>query len=338
MENKEKGHIEILDGWRGIAILAVLAAHMFPIGPKSLKLNECVGIIGMAVFFALSGFLITVTLIERGNVIEFLIRRFTRIIPLSWLYTIIVLVYISANAKQFIATLLFFANLPPFWLTNVTGHMWSLCVEMQFYIFIAILFMLLNKRGLKLLIPICIMITMLRVATGSSVSIVTYYRVDEILVGAILALIYKKQLGEKIEKFFNYINVNLMIILLIISCHADFQIMNYLRPYIAMLLIGATLYKKNTWVHSILKNNFLNYIAKISYALYIIHPFLMTTWLGNGEKIITYLKRPLLLIVLVILAHISSFYYEKYWIEIGKKIAKKMTRKSNYKFIGEENG
>jgi len=75
-----------LDGWRGISILCVLAAHILPIGPKFMQLNSTFGPLGMALFFTLSGFLITNLLLRNPSVIDFLIRRFFRIIPLAWLY------------------------------------------------------------------------------------------------------------------------------------------------------------------------------------------------------------------------------------------------------------
>ena len=65
----------MLDGWRGISILLVLAGHLFPLGPKSLAVNAGIAALGMAIFFTLSGFLITTTLLYRPSVVEFLIRR-----------------------------------------------------------------------------------------------------------------------------------------------------------------------------------------------------------------------------------------------------------------------
>jgi hypothetical protein len=39
----------------------------------------------------------------------------------------------------------------------------------------------------------------------------------------------------------------------------------------------------------------LAYLAKLSYALYVIHGGLTSTWLGSGDTLVKYLKRPLLL-------------------------------------------
>jgi peptidoglycan/LPS O-acetylase OafA/YrhL len=109
-----------LDGWRGISILLVLAGHLFPLGPKYLKMNECIASLGMAIFFTLSGFLITTTLLYRPSVAEFLIRRLCRIVPLAWLFTLIA-VTLAKVSFHYTAQILFFSNLPPFWADRLYG-------------------------------------------------------------------------------------------------------------------------------------------------------------------------------------------------------------------------
>jgi peptidoglycan/LPS O-acetylase OafA/YrhL len=95
----------VLDGWRGISILCVLAAHMLPLGPKSWQLNELFAPLGMCLFFTLSGFLITNTLIYRSNVRDFLIRRFCRILPLAWAFMLVALPLAGAPPKCLCCTL-----------------------------------------------------------------------------------------------------------------------------------------------------------------------------------------------------------------------------------------
>ena len=88
-----------------------------------------------------------------------------------------------------------------------------------------------------------------------------------------------------------------------------------------MLVVGSSLFATQTyWYHPWLKGRILFYIASISYAVYVIHVGLAHTWLGEGETLEKYLKRPLLLAVTFALAHLSTFYYEKYWINLGKKL------------------
>src|SRR5581483_7399243 len=180
--------LPVLDGWRGISILCVLAGHMLPLGPKFLKFNGMIATTGMSLFFILSGFLIVSMLIRNDNVGSFLVRRLFRIIPLAWGYLSCVLWFNGATRDAWIANLLFFANLPPFYLDYVDSHFWSLCVEMQFYAGIALIIAFTGRRGLALVPLICLVVTGARIAYGEQISIVTWFRVDEILAGGCLAL------------------------------------------------------------------------------------------------------------------------------------------------------
>ena len=314
-----------LDGWRGISILFVLAGHLLPLGPKSWQMNSSIATSGMALFFILSGFLITNILFRDKNIYRFLVRRFMRIIPLAWLATIITLILLSANQNTYIAHLLFFANWPPISLTEATSHLWSLCVEMQFYVAIAFLVAGLKSRFYFILPVLCIAVTLFRYINGAEISINTYYRVDEILAGCILAILYNnvKYLDE-IVQFFRSINPVYVFPLLLVSAHPEGGAINYLRPYIAMLLIGSTLHStKDLWWSRILDSKILFYVASISFALYVIHGGLRETWLGEGDVFEKYVKRPLFFFVTFALAHISTFYYEKHWIKLGKKLTSK---------------
>ncbi|MGB8700442.1 MAG: acyltransferase [Thermosynechococcaceae cyanobacterium] len=309
----------VLDGWRGISILCVLAAHLLPLGPKSWQLNEMMAPLGMCLFFALSGFLITTTLIYRLNVKAFLIRRFCRILPLAWMFLLVALPLTAATPDVYWAHFLFYANFPPFWLTDLTAHFWSLCVEMQFYLWIAGLVLLLKQRGLLLLPISCLAITATRIGYGELASIVTYYRVDEILAGGCLALVCNQRLGNWLPSILGRVNPYLILGLLLLACHPASGAVNYLRPYLAVSLVGATLYQTEGHPSRWLLTPNLAYIASISYALYIIHPLAAHGWLGSGDGWVKYAKRPLVFLLSFGFAHLSTFYYEKWWINWGKQ-------------------
>ena len=60
--------LKLLDGWRAISILAVLAGHLLPLGPHRWQGNDMVARFGMSIFFVLSGFLIVGILWRDQNV------------------------------------------------------------------------------------------------------------------------------------------------------------------------------------------------------------------------------------------------------------------------------
>ncbi len=318
-----------LDGWRGISILCVLAAHLLPLGPSAWQLNATAGPMGMALFFTLSGFLIAHFLLNHADVGDFLIRRFFRIVPLAWLYLCIALLIGQASSASWLAHLLFYANRPPMQVGGITAHLWSLCVEVQFYLGVALLVALLRQRGLLLLPLLCLAVTGYRMAHGVEIGIETPYRVDEILAGCILALIFNRRLGERPLALLRHTNPFLVLPLLLLACHPDGGVMNYLRPYLAALLIGATLAQPDTRLAGALNQRVLFYLAAISYALYVIHPLLADSWLGSGETLEKYIKRPLLFAALLALAHLSTFHFEHKWIALGKRLSGRLRASSH---------
>ncbi len=142
--SRRLGHVPGLDGIRGIAVLMTVAAHsFFAAAPGG-------GVTGVAIFFVLSGFLITTVLAEewslRGRIDlkAFYIRRALRLLPAL---AVVLIVYLALafvafspvtlndrlGAAFFVAT--YFGN----W-QNATGshlaelsHTWSVAVEDQFY-------------------------------------------------------------------------------------------------------------------------------------------------------------------------------------------------------------
>lgn len=315
----------VLDGWRGLSILFVLASHLLPLGPHFLQFNYAAGVLGMSLFFTLSGFLVTHFLIGRPQVIDFLIRRFFRIVPLAWLYILVALSLYPVSRDVWLAHIFFYANYPPKPLIyHVTDHLWSLAVEMHFYIGVALLVAVFKKKGLLLIPLICVIITVLRVINHEHASVITHFRIDEILAGSILALIFNRQLGVTLYNMMGKINYVYVLVLLLISCHPDAGFMNYLRPYFAATLVGATLFNQNTQFAKTLEHKWLFYIASISFALYVFHPILASSWLGSGDVIEKYSKRPLLFLVLFLCAHISTFYYEHKAIAWGKKLSQQL--------------
>jgi peptidoglycan/LPS O-acetylase OafA/YrhL len=321
----------VLDGWRGISILVVLACHLLPLGPKPLQLNYDAGLLGMSLFFTLSGFLVTNFLLHKDNVLDFLVRRFFRILPLAWLYIVISLTLFAADLQTWLSHLTLSVDyMPKLFIPHVTDHLWSLCVEIHFYLGIALIVAVFKKNGLYLIPVFCILVTAIRVMDEVQVAFVTHLRIDEILAGGILALIYGEKFGQTIINFIRDQNFWLVLILLVVSCHPKGGAFMFLRPYFAALLIGITLFNPQTKVSKLLNHKFLFYVATISYALYVLHPLLASTWLGSGEGWDKYMKRPILFAVLFICAHVSTLYLEKPCIAFGKSFSNFLNVRFNH--------
>ena len=311
-------HLAVLDGWRGVSILVVLASHLLPLGPKVWTLNSVASLLGMSFFFTLSGFLITGTLLYQADVRVFLVRRLCRIVPLVWLFLLVVLPLVHVPLRWYPPNLLFFANLPPFYLAPATGHLWSVCVEVQFYVFMAILFAVGGKRAFYALPVAAVAVTVTRVWAHDPASIVTWLRVDEILAGSVLLLLTEGRLGTTLPKLLRKVPFAVWFALAVLSCFDGTQWQQYPRPWLAMCLLGSVLFQPEGAPARWLRSPWLAYVAGISYALYVIHGIFLLPWFDGPTKMLRLAKRPLGVVLVWGLAHLSTRFYEAWWIGVGK--------------------
>lgn len=148
---KKKRHMNGLDGLRAIAVLGVIAYH--------LNLDFIPGgLLGVGIFFVLSGYLITDILLsqwrEYGRISlgDFWARRFRRLLPGMLTMTVVVMLWLLCTDSSRLASLKgdilsgvtyisnwwyifhhvsYFESFGP---PSPFGHFWSLAVEEQFYL------------------------------------------------------------------------------------------------------------------------------------------------------------------------------------------------------------
>ncbi len=216
-------HVPALDGVRGLALLIVMARHLLarPHASDSAWASRLVynaietGWIGVDLFFALSGFLITGILYDTLNdphfFRNFYARRVLRIFPLYYGFfaALVLLGVLGGHAVQWsrlLPDLLNVANLshepPEFvaapWL--FLGHLWSLNMEEQFYVVWPLLVFVLRSR-LRILwtaVGVCAGLAVFRSLvqlTGMvhNVNVYTWTptHLDGLLLGAALAMLMR---------------------------------------------------------------------------------------------------------------------------------------------------
>lgn len=146
-----EGRLPSLDGWRAISIGLVLFAHS-RVSPAWHDLAFYCGSLGVRFFFVISGFLITWLLLREGtrrnevSLINFYARRVIRIFPVyyvylgtCWLLDAAGLLNAGPQWQQWF-NFFFLANYGP--CEGVTGVLWSLGVEEQFYLVWPVVFTL----------------------------------------------------------------------------------------------------------------------------------------------------------------------------------------------------
>ena len=305
-----------LDGLRAISICLVLATHLLPLGPKPLQLNWTTGAMGMSLFFILSGYLIIRTL-RSSTIEEFVVKRLVRILPLAYLYLLVVFLLCGLSLHSLLFHAGFLVNYRQDQMIPVTEHLWSLCVEVHFYTFVALLAAIGGRKALVLVWPCCLAITAIRISQGAYIDVATHLRVDEILAGACVALLPVKQLRAGATPLLIWA---LAAAAWAVSSHPDSGWLQYLRPYAAGVLLWATLSQPPNRLIAVLSGGILRYIAAISYALYIVHPLTAYGWWDEGSVWQKYLlKRPMCFAISFVAAHLSTFYWERMWIEGARR-------------------
>ena len=119
-----------LDALRGVAVLLVIGGHLYV--PGLLGGSN----VGVALFFVLSGYLITSILRENDDLVRFYLRRARRLLPALILWLGVLILTGVVTVGEALHPLLYAAN----WsaatgnLAAPLGHTWSLAVEEQFYL------------------------------------------------------------------------------------------------------------------------------------------------------------------------------------------------------------
>lgn len=186
-----------LDGLRAAAVGIVLVGHAW------LRHFHGAGV-GVALFFALSGFLITGLLVAerekygRIDLPRFYGRRAVRLLPAVVLMLAVTWPVLRAPVMDVFASLFYFAN---WWriggnVMGPYGHMWSLSVEEQFYILWPLVLLALyawkRARGVFFgALGLGVLSAVLRLPHGVDTWRIAHgldTRMDALLAGAVLAL------------------------------------------------------------------------------------------------------------------------------------------------------
>jgi peptidoglycan/LPS O-acetylase OafA/YrhL len=217
-----RGHLPVLDGVRGLAVLMVVVFHFVgQMLPTNWVEHAIVGVtkygaLGVELFFVLSGFLITGILYDARNnphyFRNFYMRRLLRIFPLY--YGVLALVFFVAPVIPLLRgpTLDYLVDRQAWaWLYGVNiylagheewsfsylNHFWSLSVEEHFYLFWPLVVFLLARRpraliAVSLATSLCAMLArVIGLFMGLSwwtTVVLTPFQMDGLALGAFLAV------------------------------------------------------------------------------------------------------------------------------------------------------
>lgn len=305
-------HVPALDGIRGLAILLVLFDHLFWSNTNTgnrifdfINMIRNSSFIGVNLFFALSGFLITGILIDTLHVPHFFktfyARRVLRIFPLYYGVLILLLIFTKPlhliwNGWQYFF-LTYTANLalwprPPLNLPHFNiNHFWSLQVEEQFYlVWPFIVYRVRNfKTLLRIILVTCITVLFIRIGLVAARPYFdniylpyspTFSCIDNLLFGCGLCVLLRTSVRNQVLKLAPRVFAGCALVLFCAAIVNNGLIWekSFFIPTLGFSLIGiasASLIgmtlRHGTYSERFFSNKILRFFGKYSYGLYVYH-------------------------------------------------------------------
>ena len=301
-----------LDGLRGLAITAVMACHLlgFPRGTapvaaidRGLGFATGLGWMGVDLFFVLSGFLITGILADSkgapGYFRTFYARRTVRILPLYYLYLIVAFhalplagradFHVPGDAPQWP----WWAYIGNCWTIlggaapTMTTHLWSLCIEEQFYLVWPLVVLLCPARAAVAvavgMVAESVACRTLSVAAGWPAGLPYFFtlaRLDGLAIGSLLAIAMRSARGSAAAATLarRYWPVPAAILAGLVAAaqwhHLDVRSYRPGQPLLYTLIatlagcgLALTVARRPAW----LRARPLRFMGQYSYCLYLVH-------------------------------------------------------------------
>jgi peptidoglycan/LPS O-acetylase OafA/YrhL len=320
-----------IDGLRAIAVLAVIANHV------SHKVLPS-GYLGVDVFFVISGYVISLSLLDRGNrpfrqiLAEFYARRLRRLAPAlglamvagaaliqlfdpdpgrSTITGLAALFGMSNQALYLQAADYFGPNIQ----LNPFAHTWSLGVEEQFYfVYPTILLACIRRRGLGLsVIALLIAASALAFATryGAHQAAVYYllpFRFWEIGIGCLLAILEASRRSDRKSRDSMVQHASLIFLVGSLFLPASWPVVATITA-VSLTAVVILSVRRGSRAYGVLTSPAAVYIGRLSYSLYLWHWIVLC--LSRWTVGVRPSTLPLLLAAIGVLAALSYHLVER---------------------------
>lgn len=343
-----------MDALRCLAVALTLVAHFFPAVGWDLVPYTWYGV---DVFFTISGFLITASLLQARdsdvgngtNLKKFFVRRALRLFPVYYLFlAFFVLAWKFGNLHMWKPEYgpYFFGYAANFYFYQHTlgaapgySHLWSLSIEEQFYLIWPWLMLFIKQQHLlkTMVLFVCIGV----ISHGfdgalGNVRLLAIGNFHTLGIGALLAYGYHYHSGSNwygwlVAHRSALTAASLAILLLLLFYFVGTH--PWLEPLRQIALMSTTFFFVLMSVHGwgsvfkmFSKNRVAQYLGRISYGIYVYHmplPLLLNlVWTKTGFSIDNpVLKLTLLLGLTVLLAALSNRFIERPFLKLKKYFA-----------------
>jgi peptidoglycan/LPS O-acetylase OafA/YrhL len=300
-----------LDGWRGVALLAVFMGHFAPLpGIGTARL-------GVELFFVLSGRLMAeILFVERYPLDLFYRRRIARVWPAMVVFVIVMrLVFTeptyflvrwldvaSALSLSLNYIVIYFHRMP------MIEHVWSLCIEEWAYLLLGLLAYLARRSGCNPLWLIaavalaCVINGVIQSLAGADYYIV-YWRTDVRIASILMATAVYLGLRQFDIQASTWLPIVSGLAGLLLSLKAFPDAMRYSLGTLCFAVAVASIDRAPAWLLRLLSHGAIRQIGLWSFSLYL--------WQQPFYKLIHAAPRPLLLAGAIGMGLISFYLVEQ---------------------------
>jgi len=354
--------LDHIDALRGLAALAIILFHLVRIPTPNLPLPNYLNFIstkfdlGVPMFFIISGFSIFYSLssrrIDSNWILNFYARRFSRIAPLFyfmlvfWLFRDALLGYLRP-LYDIIINILFVYNFFPGKHQSIVWAGWPISIEMFFYLFAPFLFRLIDsfrKSILLLSLSLCFS-AFFKVLLVSIDAIPKDYYYKNIAthlpflsLGIVIFFIYQQINTDrsKLNLFFLFFIVTTAYLFASESNFLPIPVwLRFYHKYIWGLFLSSLLIILGNYGLKVFVNKVTQYCGKLSYSLYLGHPFIIYSLSPLYKKIYNNLNADISAFFVCILMTIPLIFVAAFMLY---NLVENPVRKFSYKFINKHFG
>ncbi|HEX8704331.1 MAG TPA: acyltransferase [Myxococcaceae bacterium] len=337
-----------LDGLRCLSIVLVVAYHVSGLHTGFLGR----GYLGVSLFFAISGFLITTLLLREqdthGQISlgRFYARRSLRIFPLYYAVLGIYVLLVAFAEKGVEERTEFFANLPAFltytsnWFVSLEPHnpdkriifyfAWSLATEEQFYLLWPSVMRAVRKAGAALFMTGLLAISLWApwaMETGRLDSSLLWVRIlasiaPPICMGSLAAIaVHSREGFVQVYRVLGHAWVPPVALAAVVAAVAVNGTPFWLTSVLMTALVVSCCIRTNHVLMPLLTFSWARYIGTVSYGIYLLHmlAFNVVRRLVPDQGFAVYFALTMALSVL--LAGLSFRYFESWFLRLKERLA-----------------
>jgi len=344
----QTNRLSAIDGLRGIAILLVATFHIFISNVEFVPwLSDYTAnpllknsFLGVELFFLISGFVIYMTLERSQNYKTFLIKRWLRLFPAMAIVSIAIYIVANYLAERVTGTPGILDLLPgmlfiePVVLSailgtevdNIDGVLWSIHVEIKYYIIFGALFFLNREKALQRFILLYLAAFAFKVFARFAGN-ETIWMIEDYVNLTSIHLFGWFCTGMLIYRWYQYKENNALLLSLplgFVAILTSGELMVVPTVICIIFYLGFIGALVNQTISRVLSNSVLLFIGFISYPLYLVHDSILITSVTELHKILPQVMSYFVYVpgiaISVVISYLLAKHYEPYCRRIGSKL------------------